>query len=128
MFKQKAHAAVLVVAVTLLLMTALQMRQIIIERDVLSQQFAAQEEPLARVQQVNAQFESLAVGTARLAGEGNAAAQQIIAGLGQVGITVNPNATEGQKSLEFKQPEQPQQPVTTESQPQTPPAAPAVGN
>lgn len=124
----KTNLAVLLIAVTLLLMTGFQMRQIINERDMLQQQYAAQEEQLGKVKQISAQFESLAVGTARLAGEGNASAQKIVASLAQLGINVNPNATEGQKSLEFKRPEAPQAPTNTPSAPATPAAPAAVGN
>ena len=128
MTKNKTHCAVLLIAVTLLLMTGFQMRQIINERSVLNQQFAAQEEPLGKVKQIGAQFESLAVGTAKLAGEGNEAAKKIIASLGQIGITVNPNAAAGQKSLEFKRPAAPEAPTNTESKAATPAAPAAVGN
>ena len=128
MTKQKTHCAVLIIAITLVLMTAFQMRQIINERSVLSQQFDAQEQPLAQAKKVAAQLESLAVGTARLAGEGNTAAKNIIAGLANVGVTVNPNATEGQKSLEFRQPQAPAEKTNTPAKPSADPAPAAVGN
>lgn len=128
MLKQKTHCAVLLIAITLLLMTGFQMRQIINERSALSAQYDAQEEPLGKIKQITAQFESLAVGTARLAGDGNESAKKIMAGLNQIGINVNPNATEGQKSLEFKTPQAPEATTSTDSAPATPAAPAAVGN
>lgn len=128
MTKQKTHCAVLIIAITLVLMTAFQMRQIINERGLISQQYNAQEQALAQAKKVAAQLESLAVGTARLAGEGNTAAKNIITGLANAGVTVNPNATEGQKSLEFRQPQAPGAATNTPTAPAAEPAPAAVGN
>ena len=109
MFENKLTLPVLIIAVTLTLMTAFQMRQVLVERKLVADAFAGQEQPLSQAKQVGAQFESLAVGTARLAGNGNATAQGIVADLKRIGITVNPNATPGQSAIERHEPEQQQQ-------------------
>jgi len=137
--QNKTSSAVAVVALTVALLTAFQMKQVLTERDFIKQQFASQDASLAQVDQVNKQFESLAVGTSKLAGAGNETAQAIMSDLRRIGVIVNPNATPGQKALEFKQPEQ-QQPAaangaeapkaakTTAEKPAAAPAEPKVGN
>ena len=117
MFDNKMTVPVLILSTTLVLMTAFQMRQLTAERAILKQSFAQQETPLKQSRDVNAQFESLAVGTARLAGEGNQTAQSIIADLKKIGISVNPNATPGNSAIERKAPEQPQQQPATGDKP-----------
>lgn len=125
--ENKTATAVLVIAATLVLMTGFQMKQVMKERDAIQQAFVSQEESLKQVRDVSAQFESLAVGTAKLAGVGNKTAVELIAQLKKIGVNVNPNATPGQKSIEFKQPQQPTPGKTTPEAPAAAPAAPAVG-
>lgn len=125
--ENKTATAVMIVAATLVLMVAFQMKQVMAERGAIQQNFAAQEATLKQVRDVSAQFESLAVGTAKLAGEGNKTAVDLIAQMKKIGVNVNPNATAGQKSIEFNQPEAPQPGKTTPEAPATAPAAPAVG-
>ncbi len=146
-FHNKMVLPVLIIALTLALMTTFQMRQILTERKLVKQAYEQQEQPLSQVQQVNKQFESLAVGTARLAGQGNATAQGIVADLRRVGISVNPNAKGDEKAVQQIKPETaervtpavpppltnpaakpPTPPVNTGTAPNAEPAAPATGN
>ena len=146
LFHSKLMLPVLIIALTLALMTTFQMRQIMTERKLVKQAYEQQEQALSQVQQVNKQFESLAVGTARLAGEGNATAQGIVADLKRVGISVNPNAKGDEKAIQQVTPTKadaptpanqpplanpaarPSAPVNTDTAPNAEPAAPATGN
>jgi hypothetical protein len=128
MLENKTSFAVLIIAITLALMTGFQMRQVLADRDAIQEAFEGQTKPLEQAKQVGAQFESIAVGTAKLAGEGNVTAQAVIKQLKDIGVNVNPNATPGQKGIEFKAPQAPQQNITTPPAPATTPAPAAVGN
>jgi len=129
MLENKTSFAVLVIATTLLLMTAFQMKQVMADRDAIQAAFDSQTKPLEQAKQVASQFESIAVGAAKLAGEGNVTAAAVIKQLKDIGVNVNPNATPGQKSLEFKAPPQaPEKGATTPTMPAAAPAPAAVGN
>lgn len=126
--ENKTSFAVMVIALTLTLMTLFQLKQIVAERTAITRNFDAQEEALAQVKKVDAQFGSLAVGTARLAEAGNTTAKGLVDQMSKLGININPNAAEGQKQVEFRQPQAPQRGTTTPTSDATPAAPAAVGN
>ncbi len=91
MFDNKMTVPVLILATTMVLMTAFQMRELTMERDNLRQAFAKQETQLQQAQQVTAQFQAIAVDTARLAAAGNPTAQKVVDDLKRLGIVVKPD-------------------------------------
>ncbi len=93
MFDNKLTLPVFILAILMTLMTAFQMRQLILEKGAAKEAFASQEQPLEQSKKVADQFQALAVGTAKLAAQGNESAKSIIADLEKAGIKVNPNAT-----------------------------------
>jgi hypothetical protein len=78
------------VAFVVFLGTAFQTVQVFRERAFLHQTKMQQEKPLEEVRRVQAQLDALAVGTLKLANQGDKNAQAIIDRLKQIGITVAP--------------------------------------
>ncbi len=71
------------------IMLAFQTSQLLRERDALHFAKAQQDKPLEESQKVQAQVNALAVGTKKLADQGNKGAAAIIDRMKQAGVTVN---------------------------------------
>lgn len=134
MFENKMTLPVLIIGVTLVIMTAFQMRQLVAERTMLEQAIAQQDQPLKQAAQVTKQFENLAVGTQKLANAGNDTATKIVADFDKLGLKINIDAPAGQSPVERKPapvapmaPMAPSAQTTTASEPATTPAPAAVG-
>jgi len=77
---------------TLVLWFGFQTYQLIQERGAINTRKANQEKIYANAQKMRAQLDAIATGTARLAQQGNAHAQQVVTALRARGITINSNA------------------------------------
>ena len=73
----------------LFIMLAFQASQILRERDALHEAKTQQDKPVEESQKVQAQLDALAVGTKKLADQGDKNAQTIIDRMKQIGITVS---------------------------------------
>jgi len=80
-------------ALVIFLSTAFQTVQVFRDRSVLHQVKTQQDKPLEDARRVQAQLEALAVGTLKLADQGDKNAQAIIDKLKQLGISVTPPKT-----------------------------------
>jgi len=69
-----------------------QTTQLVRERSALNQTRINQERPFQESVKARTQIDSITAGTARLAAQGNAGAQAIVAELQKRGITIDPNA------------------------------------
>ncbi|MGE3623956.1 MAG: hypothetical protein AB7H77_08830 [Bdellovibrionales bacterium] len=83
---------VALVAFVVFLMLGFQLTQIMRDRQSMNEAMAAQEKPIEEVRKVQEQLNALAIGTQKLADNGNKPAKAIIERMNQMGITVNPNA------------------------------------
>ena len=77
---------------TLVLWFGFQASQLIKERDNLNTLRSNQQAMHDNAQKLRSQLDALAAGTARLAQQGNANAQQLVNALRAQGITINPDA------------------------------------
>jgi hypothetical protein len=77
------------IAFVVFIMLAFQTSQLLRERDALHAAKTQQDKPLVDSQKVQAQLDALALGTKKLADQGNKDAQAIIDRMKQAGITVN---------------------------------------
>lgn len=129
LFENKLTLPVLIISATLLLMIAFQTRQLRMENALVKNAVSQQTQPLDQSIKVTQQFESLAVGTAKLADEGNATAKTIVGDFTKLGLKINTNAPAGKSPIErIQPPAAPAAQMTTPTAPATAPAAPAVGN
>lgn len=81
---------VLTLAVALTLFLAFHVQQVLREQANLKQVYAAQEQPLAQAKELQQRLDRLAVGTLRLAEDGNDNAKALVERLKQAGVTINP--------------------------------------
>ena len=93
MFDNKMTMPVLILSMTLVLMTAFQARQLQMDRANLRDAFAKQDQQLQQAQQVTAQFQAIAIDTAKLAADGDQTAQKVVDDLKKIGIVVKPDGT-----------------------------------
>lgn len=77
------------IAFVVFIMLAFQTSQLLRERDALHAAKAQQDKPVEESQKVQTQLDALAVGTKKLADQGNKSAETIIERMKQAGITVN---------------------------------------
>ncbi|MDP9127136.1 MAG: hypothetical protein M3N08_02590 [Pseudomonadota bacterium] len=82
------------VALVVFLGTAFQTTQVFRDRTTLHQVKAQQDKPLEDTRRLQAQLDALAVGTLKLADQGDKNAQAIIERLKKLGITVTPPKTD----------------------------------
>lgn len=81
--------------ISLVLWFGFQTSQLLKERDNLQTLSANQETLYGNAQKLRLQLDALAAGTARLAQQGNANAQKLVAALQAQGVTINPDAAPG---------------------------------
>lgn len=81
-----------IIVVALVIFFAFHLQQALTEQTHLKQVYAAQEQPLVQVRDVQQRVDRLAVATLRLAEAGNENAKEIVERLKQVGVTITPKA------------------------------------
>src|SRR2546423_10979188 len=82
--------SVLCTALTIVIFAGFFIYQSILERNALLITIGSQEQSLQQTQQVKAQLQALATGTAKLAEQGDAGAKEIIAALKAQGVNIRP--------------------------------------
>lgn len=82
--------AVALLIVAVLVLSSFLLFQAVADRRALLATITAQEQPLQQAQQIKSQLTSLAAGVAKLAGEGDIGAKEVIANMKTQGIRIQP--------------------------------------